>query len=87
MGISEGKYNTMRRMKNGAEYNLRGDKVVGVEVLKGPEYNKRKVVSCRSLPSLIREGLIDFERYPSDITRYYRVRLTDEGEEILKHGL
>jgi len=85
MGMSEEKYNTMRRMKNGEEYNLRGDKVVGIEVRKGSSNNKRKVVNCRSLPPLLREGFIDFERYPSDMSRYYRVRLTDEGEKALKH--
>ncbi|ADU72316.1 hypothetical protein Pat9b_5028 (plasmid) [Pantoea sp. At-9b] len=85
MGMSEEKYNTMRRIKDGAEYNLRGDKAVGIEIRKGPRYDNRKVVNCRSLPPLIREGLIDFERYPSDMTRYYRVRLTDEGEKLLKN--
>jgi hypothetical protein len=82
--ISQEKLVTLNRMRNGTDYKLRGDKAVGVEVRHDNVRKKRKEVTCRSLAPLMREGLIDFVVIVSDMTRYYEVRLTEEGEKVIR---
>lgn len=87
MGVSKDMLNTLYRLQNGMEYILRGDKGVGLEVRRDIKIRKRKEVNCRSLSPLMRDGLIDFVSLATDKTRYYRVRITEEGEKFLRDNL
>lgn len=84
MIISQEKSIALRRMLKGEKYLLRGDKAIGLEVRRDDKTCKLKQVNCRSLAPLLREGLVEFAFMPTDITRYYEVRLTEAGERLVK---
>ncbi|ADU72701.1 hypothetical protein [Pantoea sp. At-9b] len=85
MGISQAKLITLRRMQSGTKHRLRGDKAIGLEMKCDfeIEVRKRRDITCRSLASLMRSGLIEFIASPTDMSRYYEVRLTEEGEKVV----
>ncbi|MFT4273906.1 MAG: hypothetical protein QM578_23125 [Pantoea sp.] len=84
MIISLEKSNALQRMLKGAKYLLRGDKAIGLEVRRDDKTRKLKEVNCRSLAPLLRDGLVEFAYLPTDITRYYEVRLTEAGERLVR---
>ena len=84
MVISLEKSNALRRMLKGAQYLLRGDKAIGLEVRRDNKTCKLKEVNCRSLAPLLRDGLVEFAYLPTDISRYYEVRLTEAGERLVR---
>jgi len=80
--ISLSMLEAMKDLKGEAVYILRGDLGHGLEQIW--ELNKKKYKNCRSLAPLMRMGLIEFVVCPTDMSRYYRVRLTHLGEVKLK---
>ncbi len=87
MIISQEKMIVLHRMQKGTKFLLRGDKAMGYEVRHDIRSHKHREVNCRSLAPLIRDGLVEFVFYPTDITRYYEVRLTEEGLRLVSEEI
>ncbi|EMO8811989.1 hypothetical protein WDQ79_000141 [Klebsiella michiganensis] len=72
--LTDAQVYTLRRMKNGTRYFLKGDGK------RGDEDNGRRRVNCPSLPVLFRRGFVVF---CSDCEKqgytWYSVKLTPEG--------
>lgn len=82
--MTEAQLLVLRRMADGTKYQLLGDKTRGREVRYAISYDERDDKNCRSLPPLIRAGYIEFESKPTDMTRYYPVRLTARGRFVAR---
>lgn len=87
MIISQEKMIVLHRMQTGTRFLLRGDKAMGYEVRHDIKTRKLREVNCRSLAPLIRDGLVEFVFYPTDITRYYEVRLTEAGRRVVSNEI
>lgn len=87
MPVSRAQLITLRRMRNGTRYMMRGDKAGGVEVRYVTGTMDRDDVNCRSLAPLMRSGLIRFRSKPTDMTRYYEVELTLQGVTAAKGNM
>ncbi|MBM0748974.1 hypothetical protein JJB79_16405 [Pantoea eucrina] len=87
MPVSRAQLFTLRRMRNGTRYMMRGDKGYGIEVRYDVATGNRDDVSCRSLAPLMRSGLIRFKTKPTDMTRYYEVELTPQGVTAAKGNI
>lgn len=85
MKITDAQIFTLRRMRNFAVFELRGDRASGRQVKRDIATRQRDDVNCRSLAPLMRAGLIAFCKEPTDMTRYYEVELTPEGMKLAKH--
>lgn len=86
MAVTDTQILTLRRMRGGIKYQLRGDKQSGREVRQNMITRRRFDVNCRSLAPLMRAGLIDFVKEPTDKTRYYDVKMTAAGVKLAKYG-
>lgn len=84
MSVTDTQILTLRRMRSGTKYQLRGDRQSGREVRRDIATRQRCDVNCRSLAPLLRTGLIDFAVPPTDKTRYYDVKMTAAGLKIAK---
>lgn len=84
MVLSEVQLITLRRIQNGTKHQLRGDRAIGLEMRRDISACNRKDITCRSLAPLMRAGLIEFITHPTDKTRYYEVRLTETGRELIE---
>ena len=63
---------------------MRGDRTVGLEVNRDAKSKNNIQKNCRSLAPLMRRGFVEFESSASDMSRFYRVRITEWGEEKLR---
>lgn len=79
MPVSREQLFTLRRMRSGTRYMMRGDKAYGIEVRYDLQTRNRDDINCRSLAPLMRSGHIGFSQKPTDMTRYYEVQLTPQG--------
>ena len=71
-------------LKVGITYVLRGDKSLGLVVYRDPTRKKSNEKNCRSLAPLMRRGFVEFSDAVTDMSRFYRVRITARGEEKLR---
>lgn len=86
MRLTEAQVLTLRRMKTGTKYQLRGDGKKALElrpaiaVQHGTWTNTVDHIYAPSVPVLYRLGLVDFIiNRVQEATKYYNVRLTEEG--------
>lgn len=86
MRLTEAQVLTLRRMMTGTRYQLRGDGKKARElrptiaVQHGTWANTVDHINAPSVPVLYRLGLVDFIiNRGQEATKYYNVRLTDEG--------
>lgn len=87
--ISDEQIYTLRRMKSGTQYQMRGDTSRGREcrtayIMRGKTaVGVPDDITCRSLRPLMSKGLIEFvhSRFERTGTQYYAVQLTDAGRE------
>lgn len=73
--LTDAQIYTLRRIKSGTRYFMRGD------MKKGEQDKVPHRVNCPSLPVLFREGLVDW-RYPNRNKNpglHYSVELTPDG--------
>lgn len=79
--LTNAQITTLRRMNNGTKYQIRSDGKDGrqVRLAVGSAF-RRDDVDCKSLPPLMRKGLIKFKAASVvDNGCYYEVELTTEG--------
>jgi len=90
MKLTEAQVFTLRRMMTGIKYQLRGDgkkaheNRPSIAVKRGQWFNAIDPINAPSVPVLYRLGLVDFiiDR-GQEPTKYYNVRLTDKGHQVL----
>lgn len=82
MPVTQAQIFTLRRMRSGTSYIVRGDGARGLEVRVTPGTCQRDDINCSSLMPLMRKGLIEFVGEPLVKTRYYDVRLTERGASL-----
>lgn len=77
--ISKDMMATLLKINKGKLYKLRGDKSIGLELNLDLATRNKPGKNCRSLAPLMRRGFIEFADVASDVSRFYRVRITEEG--------
>jgi len=77
--ISEDMKKALCGIKEGRVYTLRGDKLVGLEINRDCLHRSKLARNCRSLAPLMRRGFIEFSDVASDASRFYEVKITEEG--------
>ena len=74
----------LRSVRDKKKFLLRGDRSHGCEVRYNPATKQREDRTALSLIPLERAGLIKFESEPLNPNRYYSVRITKKGMELLE---
>lgn len=83
MRLSKESLKALENLAKGTRFMLRGDMTHGFEIRYDPVNARRSDKTCRSLPKMKRAGWIEFATPPLNHHRYYNVKLTPAGTEIL----
>lgn len=74
----------LRAMRDGNKFLLRGDRSHACQVRYNPVTKQREDRTTLSLIPLERAGLIKFESEPLNPNRYYSVKITKKGMELME---